>query len=112
MLVPVHFKGLYMKNVEIIDDALNCTFDFFQFNDDEFSKIFKDGCDVEFIQDVIARLGEGVVEDIMSGVWKRRVDRFNINGAHAILFYGEENYKKKKFFPTKKLGEPNSFFGE
>ena len=98
-----------MKNVEFVDDALNCTFDIFQFTDSEYLEVFPNGIDMEFIQDLLERLGKERVDLIMTKVWKRRIERANVNGVHGVLFYGEINYRKKSFFPLKKIAEPDAF---
>ncbi len=52
-------KTTFMKNVQIIDGAVNATFSVFQATEGEFATIFPDGRDIE------------LVEDLMNGLAKR-----------------------------------------
>ncbi|HEV2804208.1 MAG TPA: hypothetical protein VGW57_04665 [Chthoniobacterales bacterium] len=48
-----------MKNVQIIDGAINCAYSVYEMSDESFRVIFPaEGQDVEFIDDLIARMGE------------------------------------------------------
>jgi hypothetical protein len=45
-----------MKNIQIIDGALNCTFSIFQATDEEFLMVFPDPSqDMEYAEDIEAR---------------------------------------------------------
>lgn len=44
-----------MKNIQIIDGALNAVYNIFQATDEEFSLIFPRGQDIAFIDEVMAR---------------------------------------------------------
>ena len=93
-----------MKNVQIIDGALNCTYSVFAFTDDEFKVVFPgEGQDIEFIEDVAARLGEERLVEVMKPTWERILDKKNVNGIHGTLFYQLEY--KKRYYPTKKDNE-------
>ena len=94
------FGQYFMKNIQVIDGAENCTFDFFEVSDDLFLLLFpEDGQNVEFIEDAIARLGEQKISEIMRPVWQRRVKRKDIQGIHGTLFYGL--LERKQCFPDK-----------
>ena len=41
-----------MKNIQIIDGAINCVYDIFEATDDEFKLIFPAGQDIAFIDEV------------------------------------------------------------
>lgn len=92
-----------MKNVQVIDGAENCTYDVFQATDDEFSLIFPDGTDIEFVEDLIARVGQDYADAILGPLWKRRQDKKLIQGIHGTLFFELES--KRKFYPTKRDSE-------
>jgi hypothetical protein len=47
-----------MKNIQIIDGAVNATFSVFQATEEEFAIIFPDGRDMELAEDLIERIGE------------------------------------------------------
>lgn len=40
-----------MKNIQIIDRALNCAYDIFEMSDDLYDYIFRGGRDIAFIED-------------------------------------------------------------
>ena len=93
-----------MKNVQIIDGADNCTYSIFQFTDAEFGLVFPaSGQNIEFIEDVVERLGDARVGQLLSPVWKRMVPKSDANGIHGTLFYQLEF--KKIYYPTKKEEE-------
>lgn len=89
-----------MKNIQIIDGALNCTYSIYAIQDNEFNLLFQNGTDIEFIDDVISRIGESAVNNILSKIWVTPLDKKKVNGIHGTLYY-ELDYKKK-FYPTKK----------
>jgi hypothetical protein len=47
-----------MRNIQIIDGAVNATFSVFQATDEEFDAIFPDGRDMELVEDLVDRLGK------------------------------------------------------
>jgi hypothetical protein len=62
-----------MKNVQVIDGAVNCTYHIFAFTDEQFALIFpEEGQDIEFIEDVGRRLSSEQLERAFSGVSVRR----------------------------------------
>ena len=90
-----------MKNIQVIDGATNCAYSIYETSDDVFALIFPgDGQDVEFIDDLIGRLGEAKVAQILSPIWPRRIEKRNLVGLHGTLFF--ELDFKKKFYPNKK----------
>ena len=72
-----------MKNIQVIDGALNSTYDIFSATDEEFSLIFPNGQDVAFIDEVES---QGNIE-ALNKVWARRLEKRNAMGIHGILFY-------------------------
>jgi hypothetical protein len=92
-----------MKNVQVIDGAMNCKYDIFSFTDAQFKLIFPHDRDVEFIKDFLRRAGKQKAEIAFKNVWKRRVDKKTVNGIHGTLFYQLEF--KRQFYPTKKEAE-------
>ncbi len=93
-----------MKNVQVIDGANNCTYSIFSFTEEEFEVIFPEpGQDIEFIEDVIERIGNDKLGAILKPVWQRIVAKKDVCGIHGTLFYELEF--KKKYYPTKKDSE-------
>ena len=98
-----------MKNVLIVDGANNCAYDIFAFTDKEFALVFPaKGQDIEFVEDVVKRLGEKGIAKLWSTVWKRRIKKKNANGIHGTLFFQLEF--KKKYYPTKRDEEMVNVF--
>lgn len=89
-----------MKNIQVIDDANNCTYSLFAATDEEFSAIFPGDADIEFAEDFFERIGEELGTKITEEIWKRRVDKKIANGIHGTLFY--QLAHKKRYYPTKK----------
>lgn len=89
-----------MKNIQVIDGGDNTAYDIFQATEEEFSLIFPDGTDVEFVEDFIERVGEDVADRTLGPIWSRRVEKPAVRGIHGTLFY--ELLFKKKFYPNKR----------
>ena len=89
-----------LKNIQVIDGADNCAYDIYTISEESFLKIFPNGQDIEFIEDLIERLGEDQAQNILEPVWKNRVPKSEAQGVHGTLFYGL--LKKKQYYPNKK----------
>ena len=89
-----------MKNIQVIDGAENCTYDIFQLEDKAFNVIFPNEQDIEFIEDLLLRVGEREMLKLVNPMWKRRIPKKDARGIHGTLFYQLEF--KKKYYPSKK----------
>jgi hypothetical protein len=90
-----------MKNVQIIDGAENTEYAIHAFTDEEFALVFPEpGQNIEFAEDVVARLGAHEAERALGGFLARRVDKADVRGIHGTLFF--ELGRKKKYYPTKR----------
>ena len=89
-----------MKNVLVVDGAENCEYSIFAMTEEEFGEVFP-GADqnVEFIEDLVDRIGDDRVATLLAPVWKRKLEKPKVIGLHGTLFY--QLYGKKKFYPTK-----------
>ncbi len=88
-----------MKNIQVIDAAINCAYDIFAATDEEFKLIFPDdGQDVEFNDNI--DYSNDQIRKAFKNIWERRQDKKNVNGIHGTLFYQLD--EKKKFYPNKK----------
>lgn len=94
-----------MKNVQVIDDAVNCTYDVFAVDDEGFELLFPDGADVEFEDDLVARLGDQRAGAVLNALWSARVDKKTVHGIHGTLFFGAQCEDKRPFYPTKRESE-------
>jgi hypothetical protein len=89
-----------MKNIQVIDGAINSVFDIFASTEAEFSLIFPAGHDIAFIEEVYKREEPKALEEALGNIWKRRIRKVDVNGIHGLLFYDLEN--KKIYYPTRK----------
>src|SRR5580658_1972971 len=86
-----------MKNIQIIDGAVNCVYDIFAATEDEFATIFPPGQDVAFAEDVWARENAAALEAVFESIWQRRIAKPSALGIHGTLFYGLP--EKKIYYP-------------
>lgn len=85
-----------MKNIQVIDGAINCAYDVYTATEEEFLKIFPEpGQDIQFIEDIRA---DEDIRQILAPMWKRRLNKPEVNGIHGTLFY--ELTEKKRFYPN------------
>ena len=90
-----------MKNIQIIDGALNATFSVFQAIDEEFAAIFPaEGQDMELIEDFTERVGAEEALRILLPVWERPVLKRDAQGIHGTLYYQYED--RRRYLPTSK----------
>lgn len=89
-----------MKNIQIIDGAVNATFSVFQATDEEFIGIFPDGRDIELIEDLVERLGEDGTNTALKLLWNRPILKRNALGIHGTLFY--DNDDRREHIPPSK----------
>lgn len=101
-----------MKNVQVVDGAVNCTYSIYAFTDEQFSMIFPGpGQDIEFIEDVRGRLDRAALDKPFKDVWTRLIQKPDVMGIHGTLFYELEE-DKRWVYPTKSeldvAGPPHS----
>ncbi|UCI08426.1 hypothetical protein [Mesorhizobium sp. B1-1-8] len=80
-----------MKNIQIIDGAVNATFSIFQATEEEFAAIFPDGQDMELAEDLFERLGDKEAGRVLVPLWNRPVLKRDALGIHGTLFYNNEH---------------------
>lgn len=86
-----------MKNVQIIDGAINATFSIFQATDEEFSVIFPNGRDIEVADDLVERVGEVEASSVLAPLWRRPILKRDAMGIHGTLYYGAR--ERREFLP-------------
>ena len=89
-----------MKNIQVIDGAINSVYDIFAATDEEFALIFPGDQDVAFIDEVMTRGPERDLDDAFERIWQCRIPKREAVGIHGLLFYELE--VKKQFYPTRK----------
>ncbi len=87
-----------MKNVQVIDGAVNATFNIFQATDDEFAAIFPGpGQDIEVVEDYVSRVGQDEAGRTLSRMWERPIYKHDVQGIQGTLYYNWE--EKTKYLP-------------
>jgi len=100
-----------MKNILVIDGAENCEYAIFSMSEDEFKIAFPgDRQNVEFIEDLVDRMGDDGVASLFKSVWRREVKKSDVIGIHGTIFF--QLYWKKKFYPTKNDQEMTPALGQ
>lgn len=89
-----------MKNIQVIDSAVNSVYDIFEATEGEFQLIFPGEQDVAFIDEVYARADRESLDAALEAIWERRISKKKVSGIHGLLFYELEN--KKPYYPTRK----------
>lgn len=89
-----------MKNIMVVDGAVNCVYDIFAATDAEFALIFPADTDIAFIDEVYEHGDAAALDKAFNAIWTRRVKKADAMGIHGTLFY--ELPQKKPFYPTRK----------
>jgi hypothetical protein len=77
-----------LKNIQIIDGALNATFSVFHATEEKFAAIFPaEGQDIELIEDFLECVGEVQARRILQPIWDRPVLKRDALGIHGISYY-------------------------
>ena len=87
-----------MKNILMVDSAMNATFSVFQATDDEFKTLFPNGEEMDVIEDVIIRTGEEVAGVIFDQVWQRPILKSEATGIHATIIYDDPS--RRDYLPA------------
>ncbi|GEJ56615.1 hypothetical protein [Anaeromyxobacter diazotrophicus] len=98
-----------MKNIQVIDDARNCTYSLFAVSEKDFEALFPEKTDIAFPDEIAERLGERRGGALLAKLWTRPVDKKTAQGIHGTLFYGLDH--KKKLYPTRREAgmDPRAF---
>jgi hypothetical protein len=84
-----------MKNIHIIDGALNCTFSLFQVTDEEFALLFPEPQQViQYAEDLGSLVHQQEIDAALEQIWQRPIRKQDAYGIHGTLFYELERYKK------------------
>ncbi len=90
-----------MKNIQVIDGAVNCTFSIFQATDHEFAVLFPEpGQDMQYVEDLAALPKQRKVKVALRGIWERPTRKRDAHGIHGTLLYQLERYKQ--WYPEKR----------
>lgn len=72
-----------MKNIEVIDGALNSRFEIYTVDEETFATLFPQGQQDTYLEDLDETLQEDVT--FWERVYAREVDRRLANGIHGVL---------------------------
>jgi hypothetical protein len=89
-----------VKNIQVIDGALNAVYDIFQATDQEFSLVFPAGNDIAFIDEAMARGPRAELDQAFAQIWTRRIPKAQAMGIHGVQFYELDH--KKCYYPTRR----------
>ena len=87
-----------VKNIQVIDGALNCVYDVFAVSNEDHALLFPDGTDIAFAEDLEKRPNAARVSEALNRAWAARVPKAQAMGIHGTLFYGLP--EKRLFYPT------------
>lgn len=89
-----------MKNIQVIDGALNSTFPIYEISTDVFDIMFPDNADVVFLDEVEDRFDVlGIDDNIWNQVYRHQVDKKTVVGIHGTLHLTGSPVSKV-YFPT------------
>ena len=84
-----------MKNIQVIDGALNCTFSIFQASDEEFALLFPEpGQEIQYAEDLAKLPNQREITAALEQLWERPIRKRDAQGIHGTLLYELERYKK------------------
>ncbi len=84
-----------MKNIQVIDGGINCTFSIFQATDEEFAILFpENGQDIQYAEDLFSGPESERISAALDQVWERPIRKRDAQGIHGTLFYQLERYKR------------------
>lgn len=90
---------IYLKNIQVIDGAINSTFDIFEIEDEKFDILFPGEKDVSFLEDYPQRLLNN--NHFWDTIYCRKVDKKSVNGIHGTLHLTGSDIDKNEF-PNRK----------
>ena len=90
-----------MKNIQVIDGALNAAYAIYAATDRDFRLAFPNGQDIEFVEDLRKRLGARRAARLLAKLWSQPISKKKVRGIHGTLFFGLAGVKRE-FYPTKR----------
>jgi hypothetical protein len=90
-----------MRNIQFIDGAENCAYDVFSCEERDFCLAFPaNGQDVEFIEDLIDRLGERLAGELVFRISSGPLRKSSVHGINGTIFFGLDH--KRQYYPNKR----------
>jgi hypothetical protein len=100
-------RSVDTKNIQVIDGAINSTFEVYQVPEELFNLLFPDGTDVAYLDEVEERLKLNSIDEeieMWGAVYRNKVDKKQLTGIHGTLHL-TGSYSDKAYFPTRKENE-------
>lgn len=89
-----------MKNIQVIDGAVNCVYDIFAATEEEFEAIFTGDQNIAFIDEVYTAETGSRLDPVFERIWRRPIPKCDAVGIHGILFYQLD--EKREYYPTRR----------
>jgi hypothetical protein len=80
-----------MKNIQVIDGAVNSIFEIYTVSDELFARLFPDGADISFAEDFPAN------DAIWTDFYQNPVHKKDVVGIHGTLHLNEKSTKSRCF---------------
>jgi len=83
-----------VRNIQVIDGALNCTFSIFEATDEEFALLFPaPEQEIQFLEDLAQLPAQEEIAAALNRIWERPIRKRDVHGIHGTLFEGLDRYK-------------------
>lgn len=90
-----------MKNIQVIDGAMNSVFEIYAVSDELFSILFPNGTDVAFEVDLLKKFPQ---TGRLKNSYKRRPKKKSVRGIHGTLHLNLSDCDPE-YFPTRRESE-------
>ncbi len=81
-----------MKYIQVIDDAINCTYPIYEVDESVFMSLFPNSNqNISFIEDVVSAYGDEAAGLLIISATKKLANKETINGLHGTLFVGKSD---------------------
>ena len=81
-----------------IDAGEHCGCAIFAATGEEFNRIFPDGTDIAFIDEVYGRSYKTLLDEMFANIWSRQLSKPDVRGIHGTIFCGMAEMKSS--FPS------------
>jgi len=89
-----------MKNIQVIDGAVNCVYDVFAASDEDHALLFPGDSDIAFAEDFESHPDVARISQALERIWANRVSKPLVVGIHGTLFY--QLAEKRQYYPTRR----------
>jgi hypothetical protein len=95
-----------LKNIQVVDGAINSTFEIYAVTDDVFDLMFPAGQNVSFVAEVEQRRKASNIDEteFWQAVYQNKLPKTEVCGIHGTLHLTGSNVEKE-YFPTRREEE-------